>query len=247
MDATIRKLERAALQGDSESLERLKVEWARTLTWRQCWLCESRVPAFRDSWKDHNENCTLVLAQRKREEEIERQRKESEAFKATLGPYVESNITVSQSALQPIVIPTPTGGIVAGRPRKEPLVLRSTDGFKTLRSNTEQQWDNWWYRCSLLPDITVPKKQLEALFNEGQLTFSLQSSVLFTLPCASIMAKPDSYWLNEVGDIPRYDVTISGKPLELFSQEAFRVSLNLEILYPLMFVLYGIWLRPLTS
>lgn len=51
MDDRIRKLERRALQGDSEALVALKSEWARSLSYKVCWVCEAHIP--KDGWKEH--------------------------------------------------------------------------------------------------------------------------------------------------------------------------------------------------
>lgn len=263
MDERLRRLERAALQGDNDSLERLKAEWLRAASWRECWLCKSRVPVLGDKgWKEHNEDCLTALQARNREKKL----KEGETRYYSHGNWIGGTVPITTSTTSGVgggvtIVPVPIQGPVATRARKEPIWLRSGNGFKSIESNVSHAGDScylsygqlfYWYACSLLPDIETPKPQLERLFNEGQLSFCFQTSTLFTLPCSTIMAKPDSYSLENIADIPRTNVTISEKPVELQSQEWFRVRLHagnasLDIDTPLTFVLYGIWCRPITS
>lgn len=247
MDEEIRKYERLALQGDSEALERLRILWARGATWQKCALCRKHIPGIGNSLEDHNQECPVV---KKRDEEVkEARRKAREAQAAQL----EFTTMPSGSRLHIIPLPPAYGG----RPRKEPLVLQSRDGFRTIdESNIDygvyipDHQFFWWYAWSLLPALDAwqeHKEQLVDLYDHAKITFSLATTRLVTLPISVILRDPRTSdypieWLD-----PKSDVTISGRPFELRPQEAIQISIDREVSVPLTAVMYGIRLYPISG
>lgn len=150
------------------------------------------------------------------------------------------------------VVPIPGPGAVAGRPRKEPLVdreiiqrgVRQIDFFVNNRvfafppqdgsSQTKQfgrdcnvqgmggclpsGWHFYWYGWSIVPDATAHADEVARLIDAGYVEFRFATSTLITVPLSSVVRKLDD-------SRAPYDVTVSGRPVEIQALEAFRVSL----------------------
>lgn len=150
------------------------------------------------------------------------------------------------------VVPIPGPGAVAGRPRKEPLVdreiiqrgVRQIDFFVNNRvfafppqdgsSQTKQfgrdcnvqgmsgclphNWHFFWCGWSIVPDATAHADEVARLIDAGYVEFRFATSTLITVPLSSVIRKLDD-------SRPPYDVTVSGKPVQIQALEAFRVSL----------------------
>ncbi|MCC6752012.1 MAG: hypothetical protein IT371_30450 [Deltaproteobacteria bacterium] len=150
------------------------------------------------------------------------------------------------------VVPITRAGIVAGRPRKEPLVdreivqrgVRQIDFFVNPRvfafppqdcapqtklfgkdCNIQgmggclpQAWHFYWYGWSIVPDATAHADEVARLIDAGYVEFRFATSTLITVPLSSVIRKLDD-------SRQPYDVTVSGRPVEIQALEAFRVSL----------------------
>jgi hypothetical protein len=269
-DSKTRGLEREfARDGDEDTLDRLKVQWLRSIEWRECPTCMAQVPT--EIWDDHQD------------EHVQD------------GPQAGRRTTL-QGGMR--VVQIPESPAVASRPVKMPLYdheylepgqdhvyfFSDTSGKPLWRTNLPgaggempQGWCFFWYGVSLVPDASArpedvlrvwDRSSIELVFGQHRLNqwparelMTDQPTVVeqeaeneelrhFEFEAKEIMHEPLRA-VNLRSQGPVRNVTISGKPIQITSPDPFRIELRTEaeiaFRVGLMLVLYGLPLRAITG
>jgi len=250
-DEVLRELEREALAGDRDALERLvraRVQ-LETTKFVRCWLCDGRVQ--REQWQAHHAACGIVKK----------------------NPRSGGETPPSASSGGISIVPLPMQGPVAARPWKEPLWSRAVLGQGSTEANFFMHGDPshsnlgavngpciprnehfFAFGVALVPDAGSSPAAVLAAWNDG--TFWFGTSRTIEWPARLVMADPEDQ-PRALGAVvaglawPRAMLTIKGKPFEVLCleriQSGFRVPRALSEPLGLMAVLYGIRLKALTA